>query len=607
MRKLGYSCLFLLTGSSLWSQVSVGPGCTTAYHIDKDCDGYGVGTSPNDPNPLLGPDADDNDATVHTAGQFISKWGTLTAGFAHLGYTPLRQWFVATTGNDTNCAVNNASLPCATFAHVGASLQAGDAVIWRAGTYTTGASATTARVSGTTSNPIILMAYPGEVVIFDDILQDSLEVYGLSYITIDGLRFTNSATGLGYGIVSGGGFGGSYISYGMVIRNVEIYNRYTDAMIFNGMYNYLVEQSVFRDSQGEHTFYAGTENIPALNFTMRHNLMYRAAANGFHWNGRVTNLVLDSNIVHSVEGAGFALQNGVSHSFITNNAVFQAETQALQFYNYWNSDCPGGEICPYDQNYNIIENNSFWVPTYDWHGVAAGGATAVGVLHGPYPTTPTDDLGHNTYRNNILRTVGDVNYPAILYEPGTGYLSLAGSELASDTWTDNIIIGNSNTAVVSDGQTPGSGGYGYKSYTCAQFATMSTVSGCVNSDPKFSAIGAWNTLGLFNFTLQSGSPAIGAGTSAGAPTYDITGAARPNPPSIGAYEYTGVGSSPRSVSPCDLNSDGVVDVLDVMLAINQTIGVASCSNGNVLGTGTCNAVYVQRVITAALGGSCVYQ
>jgi len=68
----------------------VGPGCTTAYHIDKDCDGYGVGTSANDPNPLLGPDADDNDASVHTTAQFIAKWSTLTAGLAHLGYTPLR-------------------------------------------------------------------------------------------------------------------------------------------------------------------------------------------------------------------------------------------------------------------------------------------------------------------------------------------------------------------------------------------------------------------------------------------------------------------------------------------------------------------------------------
>ena len=35
--------------------------CTNAYHIDADCDGYGVGG-----NGLIGPDADDNDPRVNT-------------------------------------------------------------------------------------------------------------------------------------------------------------------------------------------------------------------------------------------------------------------------------------------------------------------------------------------------------------------------------------------------------------------------------------------------------------------------------------------------------------------------------------------------------------
>jgi hypothetical protein len=35
----------------------LGKGCTTAFVIDDDCDGYGVGPG------LLGPDVDDGDAT----------------------------------------------------------------------------------------------------------------------------------------------------------------------------------------------------------------------------------------------------------------------------------------------------------------------------------------------------------------------------------------------------------------------------------------------------------------------------------------------------------------------------------------------------------------
>jgi hypothetical protein len=57
-------------------------------------------------------------------------------------------------------------------------------------------------------------------------------------------------------------------------------------------------------------------------------------------------------------------------------------------------------------------------------------------------------------------------------------------------------------------------------------------------------------------------------------------------------------------SRCDLNTDGTVDLIDVQSAINQSLGISPCSNANLLGTGTCNVVSVQRIITAALGGSC---
>jgi hypothetical protein len=42
-----------------------------------------------------------------------------------------------------------------------------------------------------------------------------------------------------------------------------------------------------------------------------------------------------------------------------------------------------------------------------------------------------------------------------------------------------------------------------------------------------------------NFELQVGSPAIGAGTSAGAPAIDLNCQLRAAPPSIGAYEGDG--------------------------------------------------------------------
>ena len=66
-------------------QMSVGPGCTTATYIDKDCSGYGVGRKSSGVYPIgynstytVGDmqDADDEDPTVNTTAQWQAKWGT---------------------------------------------------------------------------------------------------------------------------------------------------------------------------------------------------------------------------------------------------------------------------------------------------------------------------------------------------------------------------------------------------------------------------------------------------------------------------------------------------------------------------------------------------
>ncbi len=74
----------------------------------------------------------------------------------------------------------------------------------------------------------------------------------------------------------------------------------------------------------------------------------------------------------------------------------------------------------------------------------------------------------------------------------------------------------------------------------ATFANIFT--GSINQNPFFTNVAS------FDFHLQTGSPAIGAGSatildhagshSVSAPTYDIDGRVRPNPPSLGAYEIS---------------------------------------------------------------------
>jgi len=63
-------------------------------------------------------------------------------------------------------------------------------------------------------------------------------------------------------------------------------------------------------------------------------------------------------------------------------------------------------------------------------------------------------------------------------------------------------------------------------------------------------------------------------------------------------------ASPAFVSACDLNGDGLVNVIDIQLAIDQALAIYPCTTGDINGDGQCNVLDVQRVINAALGGGC---
>src|SRR5262245_26502842 len=58
---------------------------------------------------------------------------------------------------------------------------------------------------------------------------------------------------------------------------------------------------------------------------------------------------------------------------------------------------------------------------------------------------------------------------------------------------------------------------------------------------------------------------------------------------------------------CDLVAPlGTVDAADVQAAINMSLGAMQCpSTINIAGVGICNAIVVQRVTHAALGGPCI--
>ncbi len=123
-----------------------------------------------------------------------------------------------------------------------------------------------------------------------------------------------------------------------------------------------------------------------------------------------------------------------------------------------------------------------------------------------------------TIRNSIFRATGP-NCPIWLRDTVT---------LTAD---HNLFWLPQNETVLIHGDTE---------YTAATLASLGTAN--TSADPAFVAP-AWGSTG--DYHLGTASPAIDAGTTLGAPSVDLDGAARDAHPDLGAYEHGGVASGCR--------------------------------------------------------------
>jgi hypothetical protein len=73
---------------------------------------------------------------------------------------------------------------------------------------------------------------------------------------------------------------------------------------------------------------------------------------------------------------------------------------------------------------------------------------------------------------------------------------------------------------------------------------------------------------------------------------------------VGDVWQASLQTSTVQYSRCDLNQDGVVNAVDVQIAINQALGISACSSADLIGNGSCSIVDIQRIINASAGGAC---
>lgn len=348
----------------------IGKGCTNGYVIDDDCDGYGVGSQ-------LGPDGDDTDVQINVSETVTAAYPDIPAFLAAKGLTGILRYVVidAENGNDSNGEISSsyetaASTAYRTWNGCRASLMPGDCVIFRQGTYPERFMNAYPAKSGTVSNPIYLIAYPGETATLSGGgMQLSSGSSGIgSNLVVDGmgggLVVTGSASRQGDGITFGGG-------KNITVRELEICNIGRGSHSSSSMSNIVFERNVVHHTAVEHLIYWGARDHPPSGRTpnsdlfFRENILYASVANGFQHNGKVSNMILEKNIIHSISATQILLMQGGQDITIQNNVMFGGLYPiAIWFYGGYcmgtgTSAMPSGGLNVFDMTDLLIVNNTF--------------------------------------------------------------------------------------------------------------------------------------------------------------------------------------------------------------------------------------------------------
>ncbi|MCE5280269.1 MAG: right-handed parallel beta-helix repeat-containing protein [Planctomycetaceae bacterium] len=369
--------------------VSSGAGSRNGAGVlywDNDGDGYG-------PASPLGPDASDANAALNTPDTVTAKYGQdVRALLAAQGYRPQRIFFLSPAGSDDNGQVDDASAPYATFAAVRRDLKAGDAVLFREGTYAGKYPLILRGLIGTAEAPILIAAYPGHRAVIEGQLACAV-LDRCHFVTLDGLTLVgagSASTSAGVDLNACGQ---------IALRNLDSHANKWGLRGQEDLHDILIEHCVFHDNTAE-GLYLGSRVLPNSRVTVRICLAYRNGASGLHNDGRVSELLLQRNVIHTNTGEGILLSNGVSQSAATDNLIFNNTRQGIAL-------SAGGvgsqKVVAYDQTANVFERNTIWIGRQSWQE-GSEPKTAAAVQINDMTVEQKVRMNDNVFRNNVLVT-----------------------------------------------------------------------------------------------------------------------------------------------------------------------------------------------------------
>ncbi|RMD45626.1 right-handed parallel beta-helix repeat-containing protein, partial [Candidatus Pacearchaeota archaeon] len=431
----------------------LGRGCTTAFGIDYDCDGYGIGLKGVNSSTLgtrMLPDADDENPNINTevtAEAFYGPFSNMVNLKRYLrdhGYDMNainNIYFVDNAnGNDATGAANDITKPFKSFAELvcegsgcagGARqkmlLSPGDVVFFRGGTRASSykielQSPLGNFAKGASGKPLIIAAFPGEDPWFygpSSKALESIRISGgagqnaVSNVIFDGLNFYD--WGKGGGIATGGVYfdDGNYSN--ITFRNSYFYessrgisfNVSDHGKISNIRFEKIVVNSGGFDASPEHRWIDGMvikDSLFYIRFGGYNTLSFRG----------IDGLEFSGNIVHSAGGAGVYIEDGLNNSVFYNNLIFNNGKAAV-----WLRSTDSSFVTRSRDMRNIsFYNNIFWQANQTYSG----------------------------HKNTIYPTS---DYPAVFVSHYNSSVGGKFTPVLNLTFIGNIFVTNRNTSAIS--------------------------------------------------------------------------------------------------------------------------------------------------------------
>ena len=463
-----------------------------------------------------------------TAVALISAALTSVSLFAQSGAS----FYVSKSGSNSNSGSFTA--PWLTIQHAASSVSAGATVYVETGVYN---ESVNFPASGTATNPITFTSYPGQTAVIDGTglavsgTQGLINIVNQSYITVSGFEIrnytTSSASPTPVGIwVTGSGSG------------VQLLN--------NLVHNITTTSEKNGNAFGIAVY--GTSSTPITNITISGNQLYNMKTGNsetMNVDGNVTYFTISNNIVHDndnigIDAIGFEKvgptgSDQAKYGLISGNTVYNITSYGNPAYgNQYAADgiyCDGcaytiierntvhntdlnmeaaSEHKGHNSSYVTIRNNLF----YDANtvGVSIGGY-ASGVGGSDHVVIVNNSLYNNNTKNQGAEF--QIQYHSTANNIFENNIVYAGSQ---NVWIYSYVSGSTATANWNDyystaGYVSGTSIDWGKKSNYASYAAYQSGSGQDKNSPNTNPLYVNLTSNPPNLDVQSGSPAINAGST----------------------------------------------------------------------------------------------